>query len=120
MFLERVEQGTREPEVPAHELAGVLRPVHPREVEHEVCLRTPTVQFLWRGIKVVFIHLRDGDAIVAGLSVFDVLQLHAEVSAYEAFGAGNEYSHTVTINHLYYVQPLYDQLSYIAAFERKE
>ena len=93
MLLERIQQRRCEPEVSAHELASILRPVHPREVKHEVRLRAPVVQLLGRGIEVIFIDFRDGDAIIAGSSVLDVLKLCAEVSAYEAFGAGNEDIH---------------------------
>ncbi len=95
VLLERVEKRAGESEIAFHELRSILRPVHPREIEHEVRLRAPTVQFLGRGIKVVFIHLRDGNAIVAGLSVFDVFELSAKVSAYEAFGAGDKYLHII-------------------------
>ena len=102
MLLECIQQGRCEPEVPAHELAGILRPVHAREVEHEVRLRAPAVQFFGRGIKVVFIYFRDGDAVVACLAVADILKLCAEVSAYEAFGAGDEYSHVIVNSQLAY------------------
>ena len=95
MLLERVQQVRCEPEIPLHELRRILGPIHPREVEHEVRLHAPAVQFLRRGIEVIFIYFRDGDAVVTGLSVADVFQLRAEVSAYEAFGAGDKNLHTL-------------------------
>ena len=73
MLLERIQQGRCEPEIPRHELSRILRPVHPCEVEDKVRLRAPTVQFLGRGIEVVFIYLRDGDAVDTGFTVLDVL-----------------------------------------------
>ena len=97
MLLERIQQGRCEPEIPAHKLAGILRSVHPCEVEHEVRLRTPEVQFLGRGIEIVLVNFRDGDAVVAGFAVLDILQLCAEVSAYEAFGSGNKYLHKTVV-----------------------
>ena len=85
MLPQRIQQGRCEPEIPAHELSRILRPVHPREVEHEVRLRAPAVQLLRRGIEVVLEHLVNGHAIVPGLSVPDILQLRAEVLAHEPF-----------------------------------
>ena len=93
MLPEGVQECRCKSEVPAHELAGILRPVHPREIEHEVRLRAPTIQFLGRGIEVVFIYFRDGNTVIAGFAVPDVFQLSAEVSAYEAFSAGDKYLH---------------------------
>ena len=99
---ERVQQRRGEAEIALHELGSVLWPVHAREVEHEVCLGAPAVQFLGRGLEVVFIYFRDGDAVVAGFAVADVLQLCAEVSANEAFGAGYKYLHSAKLaNHRY-------------------
>ena len=95
MGLQGIQQGRCEPEVPFHELRDVLGPVHPRQIEHEVRLRAPAVQLLRRGIEVVLIYFRDGDAVVAGFPVADVFQLCAQVPSYESPGAGNQYLHRI-------------------------
>ena len=93
MGLEGIQQGRCEPEIPLHELSGVLGPIHSCEVEHKVRFGAPAIQFLGRGVEVVFIYFRDGNAVVAGPTVTDVFKLCAEVSSYEAFGASNKYYH---------------------------
>ena len=93
MLLESVQKDGCEPEVTGHELAGIFRPVYPCEVKNEVRLITPAVQFFWSGIKVVFKDFCDGDTVVTGLAITDVLQLCAEVPAYETLGASDKYSH---------------------------
>ena len=90
MGLEGIQQGRCEPEIPLHELGRILGPIHPREVEHKVRLGAPAVQLLGRGIEVIFIYFRDGDTVVARLSVLNVFQLRTKVSAYEAFSAGDK------------------------------
>lgn len=93
MLLERLQQCRCKPEIPAHELLDILRPVHPRQVEHEVRLRAPLVELCRGGIEVVFIYVRDGNAVVAGFAVADVFKLCAEVLSDETLSAGNKYLH---------------------------
>ena len=93
MGLEGIQQRRRETEIPAHELADLLRAVHTREVEHKVRLRTPRIQLLRRGIEVIFKDFRHGNAVVPRLPVPNVLQLCAQVLTYEPLRAGDQYLH---------------------------
>ena len=90
VLLQGVEQRGGEAEVALHELLRVLRAVHPGEVEHEVAVAAPRVQFPGRGAEVVFI---DGfnlhAAVPARLAVLDVVELGAEVAAHKPLGSGN-------------------------------
>ena len=92
-----LEQSRSEPEVPLHEFRNLLGPVHSREIEHEIALRAPDIQFLRRGVKVIFIHLRDCHAIIPCLSVADVLQLCAQVLAHEPLCASHQDPHYFTM-----------------------
>ena len=94
---EGVQQYRCEPEVPLHELCRILGSIHPREVEHEVRLRAPSVQFLGRRVEVVLEDLVNGHAVVLRLPVPDILQLRTKVLTHEPLGAGHKYFHYLTI-----------------------
>ncbi len=95
VFAQGVEQGGGETEVAGHELFGVLGAVDAGKVEDEMAIPAPCVQLFGRGIDVVFIDGLDGlwEVIPLGLAITDVLELGAEVAAYEAAGAGDEDFH---------------------------
>ena len=107
---ERIQQGRREPEVPRHELGGILRPVHPREIEHEIRFRAPRIQLRRRTVDVVLKHLVDGQFIVIStkrsawrnlivprLPVPDILQLRAQVPTHETLRARHQDFHSTKI-----------------------
>jgi len=93
VLFERIEKRRGEAEIARHKLFLVLRPVHARKVEYEVRLLAPGVELLRRGIEVIFIHIRNGHAVIAGFAVLDVVELCAEVPSHETLGAGNQNLH---------------------------
>ena len=94
VLAERIEQDGGEAEVALHELFLRLRAVHPGEVEHEIGLRAPAVEVGGGGVYIVFIDFGNGEAAVpARLAVPYVLQLGAEVAAYEPLGSRDEDFH---------------------------
>ena len=96
VFLQRVEKGGREPEVPLHELLRVLRPVDPGEVVHEVSIPAVDIKLSRVAVHVVFIDgevLRVGHGIPPRLALADVVQLGHKVPPYEALRPRNQYFH---------------------------
>ena len=93
VLTEGIQECRCKPEIPAHELLHILRPIHPRQVEHKVRLRAPLIELSGGRVEVVFIYVRDGYAVVASFSVADVFKLCAEVLAYETLGTGDKYLH---------------------------
>ena len=97
MLLEGLEKRASKPEIPLHELGGILRPVHPREIEHEIRLRAPRIQLRRRRVNVVFEHLVNGHAIIPRLPVPDILQLRTKVLTDKPLRARNKNLHYLTI-----------------------
>ena len=97
MLPERLQECRCKPEIPAHELLHILRPVHPRQIEHKIRLRTPLIQLCRGRVEVVFIYVRNGHAVVAGFAVADVFKLCAEVLSDEALCACHKYLHFTII-----------------------
>ena len=86
MLFECIEELRGKAEVAFAEVVGILGAVDSGEVEHEVGLAAVAVELAGRGVDVVFKDLVNGEVIEA--AVF-TLFYGAEVSANEAFGAGN-------------------------------
>ena len=95
ILLQRIEQGGGEAEVALHKLFGVFGAVDAGKVEDEVALAAPCIELLGGAVEVVFINGLNGlwEVIPLGLAITDVLELGAEVAAYEAAGAGDEDFH---------------------------
>ena len=94
MLLKSVEQSAREPEVPGHELAVVLRAVHAGQVEHEIRLGAVFIQLLGSGVDVVFKNFTYNEvAAGAVLAVADVLERRNQVASHKTLSTGNENIH---------------------------
>lgn len=109
MLPERIQECRSKPEIPGHKLAGILRPVHPREIEYKIRLGAPRVQFHRRTIDIVFEHFFDTasvmpdlighlEPIVPRLPVPDIFQLRAQVPAHETLRAGHQNLHITKIS----------------------
>ena len=88
MLLESVKKKRRKSEVALHELFWSLRSVYACEVEDEVAVLAITVKVIKGGVLVVFIDCFEipGQAGNDALAFLYVVELGAEVLAYETFG----------------------------------
>ena len=86
---EGVEQGGGKAEVALHKLFRVLWAVDSSEVEDEVAILAPSVEFFRSRIDVVGIDSFDLQvAIPTGFPLLDIVELGTKVSSHEAFGTG--------------------------------
>lgn len=96
VVLQQPQQLGGEPEVPPHELSGVLGPVDASEVEHEVGLRAEERELLAGRIQVALVDGQWEQSGVTPAAVFPVAdgleRLH-EVPADETLGTGDEDAH---------------------------
>ena len=85
VLLEGVEQDGGESEIALHEFLRVFGAVHACKVEHEVAFFAPIIELLGSGVYVVFIDGFDRlrEIVPLGLAIAYILELGAEVSAYE-------------------------------------
>ena len=90
MLLEKIEQLGSEPEVPLHEILGVLRSIHAREVEDEVRLLAIRVELLGSGGKIILVNLLDADiGTRAILVVSNILEIVAKGGTDHPLSAGD-------------------------------
>ncbi len=79
-----VEQNGSKTEVAFHELLWILRMVNTSEIEHEVAIHTPCIQFLGSRVYVIFIHLIYYQVTIAlSLTFLNVKELNTGVLTYE-------------------------------------
>lgn len=86
VLLKGVEQGGGESEVALHELFRVFGAIHACKVKDEVAFLAPLIELLGSGVDVVFIDGFDRlrEIVPLGLAIAYILELGAEVSAYES------------------------------------
>ena len=86
---QRVQQGGGKSEIALHELAGLLRPVDPRQIEHKIRLLTPGIQQGRVGVQIVRKDLLDGQTAGAVFAGLDGAQIFAQIAPHKAPGAGD-------------------------------
>ena len=87
VLFQAVQQVGSKAEVALHEILRVFRTIHPRQIEHEVCLPAVFVQLLSGGIQVIlvdFFNIQRRTGLV--LPVPDVFQVIAQGGSYHALG----------------------------------
>jgi len=90
VFLESIKKYRGKAEVTFHEVLLVLRTVHSCQVEDEVAFAAVAVKVFCCGVDVVLEDFRDCEVSVAlCLAGLYIVELGAEVTAYEPFGAGD-------------------------------
>ena len=101
VLFQAVQQVGGKAEVAAHEVLRVFRTVHARQIEHEVGFPAVCVQFLRRGVQIVFVDLVDMN-VRAGLvlAVPDVFQIAAQSGAHHAAGACHKNVHLSPLSEL--------------------
>lgn len=87
VFLQGIEKGGSEAEVPFHVLGILLGAVDSGEVEDEVRFLAVSFQFFRKGVDVVLEDFVNRDAVVPGLALLYVEKLGAEVLPHESLGA---------------------------------
>ena len=94
VLFQRLQKGGAEPEIPRHELGGILGAVDPRQMEDEIRLLAIPVQEGRIRVQIVQIQLPNGEGgMGAVLPLGDIFEGGGEVLPHEAPGAGNEYVH---------------------------
>ena len=94
VFFQGIKQSTCKPEVSFHELLRVFRTVDSGKVENEVTFPAPLLQLFRCGVQVVFIDFFYVKvAVAAGLAVFYVAELGAQVPSYKTLCSCNQYLH---------------------------
>ena len=90
MLLEKIEQLGSEPEVPLHEILGVLRSIYAREIEDEVRLLAIRVELLGGGVEIILVNLFDADIGTRAIFVVsNILEIVAKGGTDHPLSAGD-------------------------------
>ena len=95
VFFQGVQQGGSEAEVSFHELPGVLRPVHSRQVEDKIRIPAALFQKLCRRILVVEVKPVNGKIGSGSVrAVLQAVQSRSEIFPHESGGTSNQNVHS--------------------------
>ena len=90
MLLEKIEQLGSEPEVPLHEILGVLRSIYAREIEDEVRLLAIRVELLGGGAEIILVNFLDAEVGTRTiLVVSNILEIVAKGGSNHSLSAGD-------------------------------
>ena len=90
MLLEKIEQLGSEPEVPLHEILGVLRSIYAREIEDEVRLLAIRVELLGGGAEIILVNFLDAEVGTRTiLVVSNILEIVAKGGTDHPLSAGD-------------------------------
>ena len=99
VLLQGIEKCGGKAKVAFHELLRILRTIDTGKIEDKVAVTTPCIKLFGRGVDVVLINgINLQVAIPACLAFLNIIELGAEVFAYEPFGTRYQYLHFLYVN----------------------